>query len=599
MPLISAEYKEMNRRMHEEMPGYGQRGSAWASYVTKALEDEGHASVLDWGCGKGTLKQALPDAPIFEFDPAIPGKDGTPDPADLVLCTDVLEHIEPQHINAVLRELKRLTKRKLMFNICTVPAQKTLPDGRNAHILLKGPLWWRAKLAEHFQVATWGVTTSGCYGECFPMEDKRAIKLAGGKRTRRLMTREWQAMIEEMRQHSAKYFDEFNRVKSIRMWEGIDDEPADMQIVCNYLEHVEDIDAALADVISHCRKAIMVTIIPDAIRTEAMWRSALDRRIRLDRWDVVQGGAIICVGAPKIEVQGVIAKGAVAEDERWEQLMLAIKRVTKRIQPAPQHGRRAIIACYGPSLKESIPSLKQHIAEFPDATVVSVSGAHDMLIEHGIVPKYHVECDPRPHKTDNIAAPHPDVQYLVGSVCHPSFFDKLQGADVALWHVSSTDHSPKLVDGLGEHVNTIISGGGSVGLRSVPLLYAMGYRDFSIYAMDCSFAVPDSVTEGIEGISLPLGSPEWEVEARKIVEAGGSVDQWAGKHAGKKKDLALAMVANRIFVTSPILMTYATSFWDMVKQSTDCSIRLYGDGLLQHQAKYYAAEFEKMAQQAA
>jgi hypothetical protein len=586
MPLISAEYKEMNRRMHEEMPGYGQRGSAWASYVTKALEDEGHASVLDYGAGKGTLKQALPDAPIFEYDPAIPGKDATPDPADLVLCTDVLEHIEPQHINAVMRDLARVTKRKLMFNICTVPAQKTLPDGRNAHILLKGPLWWRAKLAEHFQVASWGVTTSGCYGECFPLEHGRATKLAGGKRTRRLMTREWQAMIEEMKGHSAKYFDEFNRVKDIRMWEGVDDEPADMQIVCNYLEHVEDIDQALADVISHCRKAIMVTIVPDAVRNEAMWRSALDRRIRLDRWDVVQGGAIICVGAPKIEVQGVLAKGAVAEDERWVQLEAAVKRVSKRMQPAPVHGRRAILVCYGPSLRDSIPSLKQHIEEFPESDVVSVSGAHDFLIENGIVPKYHIECDPRPHKSDNIAASHPDVQYLVGSVCHPSYFDKLEGANVALWHVSSTDHTPKLID-MGESVNTCISGGGSVGLRSIPLLYVMGYRDFSIYAMDCSFAVPSSVIEGVEAIPLTPGTPDWETEARKIVEAGGSVEQWAGKHAGKLKDLALVLAGNRIFVASPILMTYATSFWDMVKQTTDCSFRLYGDGLLQHMARFY------------
>ena len=39
---------------------------------------------------------------IKEYDPAIPGKDSLPEPADIVVCSDVLEHIEPNYLLNVL-----------------------------------------------------------------------------------------------------------------------------------------------------------------------------------------------------------------------------------------------------------------------------------------------------------------------------------------------------------------------------------------------------------------------------------------------------------------------------------------------------------------
>ncbi len=52
----------------------------------------------------------------------------------------------------MLRDLKRVTKRKLFFNIATRPAQKTLPDGRNAHLIVETAEWWLNQLWERFKV---------------------------------------------------------------------------------------------------------------------------------------------------------------------------------------------------------------------------------------------------------------------------------------------------------------------------------------------------------------------------------------------------------------------------------------------------------------
>ncbi len=159
MPLISDKYRALNRQLHEAEPSYGISGGRYKNWVQTSYEKEGHTSVLDYGCGKGILKEVCPDIPIAEYDPCIEGKDADPEPADLVVCTDVLEHIEPPHLNAVLRHIASKVKRKVIFVIATRLAKKTLADGRNAHLIVKDEAWWRAKIAEHFQIIMWDPKT--------------------------------------------------------------------------------------------------------------------------------------------------------------------------------------------------------------------------------------------------------------------------------------------------------------------------------------------------------------------------------------------------------------------------------------------------------
>jgi hypothetical protein len=149
--VISAEYRAMNAQLHESNLFYGVGGAKHAPLVQKLCEQLKTRSVLDYGCGKGRLAASL-DFPIWEYDPCIPGKDAIPRPSDLVVCTDVLEHIEPDHLDAVLRDLKRVTRKVGYFVIHTGPAGKTLPDGRNTHLIQRGEAWWRKALAAYFTI---------------------------------------------------------------------------------------------------------------------------------------------------------------------------------------------------------------------------------------------------------------------------------------------------------------------------------------------------------------------------------------------------------------------------------------------------------------
>lgn len=150
--LISADYREQNRKLHERAD-YGNSSGKWAHPVAELATHNQCRTILDYGCGKGDLKAALSNSPnVLEYDPAIAGKDMPPEPADMVVCTDVLEHIEPECIDAVLDDLKRLTLKIGFFLINTAAAEKTLPDGRNAHVLQRPLEWWLPELWKRFQI---------------------------------------------------------------------------------------------------------------------------------------------------------------------------------------------------------------------------------------------------------------------------------------------------------------------------------------------------------------------------------------------------------------------------------------------------------------
>ena len=149
--LISVEYTAMNVKLHRDNLAYGVGGGKHAKTVIKLADSLKTKSILDYGSGKGYLAKAI-SFPIWEYDPAVVGKQESPRPADLVVCTDVLEHIEPDKLLFVLDDLRRCVKQIGFFTINTSPAQKKLCDGRNTHLIQKAKDWWQSKLSNFFTI---------------------------------------------------------------------------------------------------------------------------------------------------------------------------------------------------------------------------------------------------------------------------------------------------------------------------------------------------------------------------------------------------------------------------------------------------------------
>lgn len=158
--LISKHYVQQNRELHARPEGFGGSGKKHVERVLAYADKIGASSVLDYGCGESTLAAALRAAGwkgfISEYDPGMPTKQQLPKPAQLLVSTDVLEHVEPELLDNVLRHMHAVTELGAFVTIATRPANKILPDGRNAHLIQETPAWWIAKLeAIGWNLAGW------------------------------------------------------------------------------------------------------------------------------------------------------------------------------------------------------------------------------------------------------------------------------------------------------------------------------------------------------------------------------------------------------------------------------------------------------------
>lgn len=149
--LISDGYRNLNQQLHADPKGFGGDGKKHAERVYGFARKLNARSICDYGCGEGTLKPALRKLGfqgfIGEYDPAMPGPlQNLPKPAHLLVCTDVLEHIEPEKLGAVMRHQFLVAEHAAFMTIATRPANKLLPDGRNAHLIQESPDWWMDKL---------------------------------------------------------------------------------------------------------------------------------------------------------------------------------------------------------------------------------------------------------------------------------------------------------------------------------------------------------------------------------------------------------------------------------------------------------------------
>jgi len=153
--LISKAYRKEQERLHRDPAGYGMKGKKWADHVhTRAAQYGVTDAILDYGCGRNSLCAELSARGLKtrSYDPAIKQFAALPKASDMVVCCDVLEHVEPEKLEFVLTHLVELTRVVGFFVVSVVETAKTLSDGRQAHISLHPREWWIAKLKERFRV---------------------------------------------------------------------------------------------------------------------------------------------------------------------------------------------------------------------------------------------------------------------------------------------------------------------------------------------------------------------------------------------------------------------------------------------------------------
>lgn len=155
--LITNEYLELQKELHKRYDyGKGVDAELCATLLNNFRQSciiQPGASVLDYGCGQGHLGQMLRhDYDVREYDPCIEGKDTLPEAADVVVCADVLEHIEPECLDDVLEHIAGLTGQLAILVIATGRSSKIMADGREAHLIVENADWWRERLLKYFEL---------------------------------------------------------------------------------------------------------------------------------------------------------------------------------------------------------------------------------------------------------------------------------------------------------------------------------------------------------------------------------------------------------------------------------------------------------------
>lgn len=159
------QYARLHRDTHYQKHGW----SRFAPLADLAVLELNAKTVLDYGCGGGVLLRhlaQLPGVSVYGYDPAVPEYATMPiKNADIVLCTDVMEHIPECDVNDVLSDIREISK-FAFFNIALVPPRNkacpNLPDGSPLHCTLRSAEWWQDKIMEHFDNV--GYTLTGKRG---------------------------------------------------------------------------------------------------------------------------------------------------------------------------------------------------------------------------------------------------------------------------------------------------------------------------------------------------------------------------------------------------------------------------------------------------
>ena len=154
---INIELHKKEQRTNDNKDVFGISGNQYAGSVSvlagQVINKFGPCALLDYGCGKRTLEKSLPPITglrVFNYDPCIDGLDERPKPAEIVICTDVLEHVEYECLYNVLDDLKKFTRIALFLAVSTRKARKSYSDGQNCHTIVKDFDWWKPKLMKRF-----------------------------------------------------------------------------------------------------------------------------------------------------------------------------------------------------------------------------------------------------------------------------------------------------------------------------------------------------------------------------------------------------------------------------------------------------------------
>lgn len=147
------DYIKQYELLYKIKKNYGKTSIKLYDMLEKIINDLNILSVLDYGCGKSKLLDLIKKnkkIKIYRYDPAIKKYSTlTKNKTDLVICTDVLQHVPLYDLDRVLKEIKSKGIYILFYIKCTNHKTK-LPNKTYANCTVYDKKWWLEKLSNYY-----------------------------------------------------------------------------------------------------------------------------------------------------------------------------------------------------------------------------------------------------------------------------------------------------------------------------------------------------------------------------------------------------------------------------------------------------------------
>lgn len=130
---------------------------AYRAQLLPIFNEHRISTVLDYGCGGSDWRtrgfdEASGHSAIeyfklqnaYQYEPARALDERRQ--VDCVVSFDVLEHIFVSDVPTVLHDMFSYATKLIILNVACYPAQAKLPNGENAHITVRHPLWWKGMI---------------------------------------------------------------------------------------------------------------------------------------------------------------------------------------------------------------------------------------------------------------------------------------------------------------------------------------------------------------------------------------------------------------------------------------------------------------------
>lgn len=159
--------REIERSKYERiwaLPSYrvNSPGRNIAPHAVNVLQPATGSSIMDYGCGEAKavdffnlrglkasgcdlvpLRADVHEVCLWDIPETVPVY-------DYAFCADVMEHIPPRLVEAVLNNIRFRTRIAGYFQIATAPDVHGDKIGETLHLTVENRDWWAERLRQHF-----------------------------------------------------------------------------------------------------------------------------------------------------------------------------------------------------------------------------------------------------------------------------------------------------------------------------------------------------------------------------------------------------------------------------------------------------------------